>query len=185
MPLPRSAPMVALPWVIHGVMSINHSTTIDGVSYCVEIFINWRKWKPSINIFEHWSRLVDGYGCSSRFVSLLSLKDDCLDMIRKILWCCPNEWESNNICPIVCGTRGEVRLWWCRYWLVGSLCVRQKNVIHACLLCSREYPVSGGLPENVRRPEDKENYVLLLKELRQQLKTANRTQDRPYLLTVA
>ena len=47
----------------------------------------------------------------------------------------------------------------------------------------REYPVSGGLPGNVQRPEDKQNYVLLLKELREQLDRVSR--DQPYLLTVA
>lgn len=49
----------------------------------------------------------------------------------------------------------------------------------------REYPVSGGLPGNIQRPEDKENYVLLLKELREQLELASRNESRPYLLTVA
>jgi chitinase len=29
-----------------------------------------------------------------------------------------------------------------------------------------EYPVSGGLPNNKYRPEDGDNYVLLLQELR-------------------
>ena len=46
----------------------------------------------------------------------------------------------------------------------------------------REYPVSGGLPGNSRRPEDKQNYVLLLKELRHQL---DAVPDKKYLLTVA
>lgn len=49
--------------------------------------------------------------------------------------------------------------------------------------CFREYPVSGGLPGNVQRPEDKQNYVLLLKEVREQLDRVNK--DQPYLLTVA
>ncbi|CAF4395372.1 unnamed protein product, partial [Rotaria magnacalcarata] len=35
-----------------------------------------------------------------------------------------------------------------------------------------EYPVSGGLSGNIVRPEDKQNYVLLLKELREQLDIA-------------
>ena len=46
----------------------------------------------------------------------------------------------------------------------------------------REYPVSGGLPGNSRRPEDKPNYVLLLKELRRQL---DAIPNKKYLLTVA
>ncbi|CAF1325319.1 unnamed protein product [Rotaria sordida] len=45
-----------------------------------------------------------------------------------------------------------------------------------------EYPVSGGLPSNSRRPEDKQNYVLLLKELRRQL---DAVPNKKYLLTVA
>lgn len=49
----------------------------------------------------------------------------------------------------------------------------------------REYPVSGGLPENIRRVEDKENYVLLLKEIREQLDVHGQRNDRTYLLTVA
>ncbi|UJR07712.1 hypothetical protein I4U23_011997 [Adineta vaga] len=48
-----------------------------------------------------------------------------------------------------------------------------------------EYPVSGGLPGNTRRSEDKRNYVLLLKELREQLEIASADKDRTYLLTVA
>ena len=43
-----------------------------------------------------------------------------------------------------------------------------------------EYPVSGGLPGNIYRPEDKENYTLLLAELRTQLDQAG-----DYLLTIA
>ncbi len=53
------------------------------------------------------------------------------------------------------------------------------------LIFFREYPVSGGLPENIRRPEDKQNYVLLLKELREQLDLASRNESKTYLLTVA
>jgi chitinase len=49
----------------------------------------------------------------------------------------------------------------------------------------REYPVSGGLPGNIHRPEDKQNYVLLLKELRQQLDLASTNDQKTYLLTVA
>ncbi len=49
----------------------------------------------------------------------------------------------------------------------------------------REYPVSGGLPGNIQRPEDKQNYVLLLKELRQELDKAGIDDKKTYLLTVA
>ena len=43
-----------------------------------------------------------------------------------------------------------------------------------------EYPVSGGLLTNIYRPEDKENFTLLLAELRDQLDQAG-----DYLLTIA
>ncbi len=43
-----------------------------------------------------------------------------------------------------------------------------------------EYPVSGGLSTNIYRPEDKENFTLLLAELRSQLDQAG-----DYLLTIA
>ncbi len=43
-----------------------------------------------------------------------------------------------------------------------------------------EYPVSGGHPGNIYRPEDRENYTLLLAELRGQLDEAGE-----YLLTIA
>jgi len=52
-------------------------------------------------------------------------------------------------------------------------------------LILREYPVSGGLPGNIHRPEDKQNYVLLLKELRQQLDIAGTNESKNFLLTVA
>jgi chitinase len=44
-----------------------------------------------------------------------------------------------------------------------------------------EFPVSGGLPTNKARPEDKENFTLLLKTLRDVLKEENEN----YLLTIA
>ncbi len=43
-----------------------------------------------------------------------------------------------------------------------------------------EYPVSGGLPTNIYRPEDRENFTLLLAELRTQLDAAG-----DFLLTIA
>jgi chitinase len=43
-----------------------------------------------------------------------------------------------------------------------------------------EYPVSGGLESNIYRPEDRENFTLLLAELRSQLDAAG-----DYLLTIA
>ena len=97
-------------------------------------------------------------------VSLLSVKDDCLDMVRQILRCRSDEWKSSEICPIVRGIRGEVCLRWCWSWLVSLLSVSSVSFVWVC--SSREHSASGGLPENARRPEDKANHVLLLKELR-------------------
>ncbi|UJR87042.1 glycoside hydrolase family 18 protein [Sandaracinus amylolyticus] len=50
-----------------------------------------------------------------------------------------------------------------------------------------EFPVSGGLETNTRRPEDRHNYTLLLEELRRQLVARASAQGRgePYLLTIA
>ncbi len=48
-----------------------------------------------------------------------------------------------------------------------------------------EYPVSGGLPDNIYRPEDRENYTLLLAELRQQLDALGAVNNRHYRLTIA
>ncbi|MCP4839419.1 MAG: hypothetical protein GY894_08690 [Planctomycetes bacterium] len=48
-----------------------------------------------------------------------------------------------------------------------------------------EYPVCCGLSSNTYRPEDKQNYTLLLQELRSQLDAAAAEDDREYLLTIA
>ena len=48
-----------------------------------------------------------------------------------------------------------------------------------------EFPVVGGLPENVRRPEDRENFTLLLKELRTVFDAAESRLGRHLALTVA
>lgn len=48
-----------------------------------------------------------------------------------------------------------------------------------------EFPVAGGMPANVKRPEDKQNFTLLLQALREQLDTAGREDRRRYLLTAA
>lgn len=48
-----------------------------------------------------------------------------------------------------------------------------------------EYPVCCGLGSNTYRPEDRENYTLLLQELRTQLDAAAAEDDRTYLLTIA
>jgi len=48
-----------------------------------------------------------------------------------------------------------------------------------------EYPVCCGLGSNVYRPEDRENYTLLMGELRTQLDAAAQEDGRDYLLTIA
>lgn len=48
-----------------------------------------------------------------------------------------------------------------------------------------EYPVSGGLEANSRRPEDRHNFTLLLAELRRQLDEQGQIDGKHYLLTIA
>ncbi|MBI4508277.1 MAG: glycoside hydrolase family 18 protein, partial [Deltaproteobacteria bacterium] len=48
-----------------------------------------------------------------------------------------------------------------------------------------EYPGGGGLPSNVSRPEDKQNFTLLLEELRRQLDTQGGSDSRSYYLSIA
>ena len=48
-----------------------------------------------------------------------------------------------------------------------------------------EYPVSGGLPDNIHREEDRENFTLLLAELREGLDALGEDNEREYLLTIA
>jgi chitinase len=48
-----------------------------------------------------------------------------------------------------------------------------------------EYPVNGGLSTNVRRPEDKQNFTLLLKKLREKLTARSLVDGKQYLLTMA
>jgi chitinase len=48
-----------------------------------------------------------------------------------------------------------------------------------------EFPVQGGLKGNVERPEDKENFTLLLAELRRELDAQGRQDNRHYELTIA
>lgn len=48
-----------------------------------------------------------------------------------------------------------------------------------------EYPVSGGLSTNVKRPEDKQNFTLLIKKLREKLDARSLLDGRQYLLTIA
>lgn len=48
-----------------------------------------------------------------------------------------------------------------------------------------EYPVSGGEPDNIYRPEDKQNYTLLMQKLRSVLNTAGAQDGKYYMLTAA
>ncbi len=48
-----------------------------------------------------------------------------------------------------------------------------------------EYPVSGGLNSNSKRPEDKQNFTLLLQKIREKLDTQGALDNKHYLLTIA
>lgn len=48
-----------------------------------------------------------------------------------------------------------------------------------------EYPVSGGLPGNRTRPQDRQNYTAFLLELRQRFTARSATTGKTYLLTIA
>lgn len=48
-----------------------------------------------------------------------------------------------------------------------------------------EYPVGGGMSTNITRPEDKQNFTLLLKCLREKLDAAGAEDGKKYLLTIA
>lgn len=48
-----------------------------------------------------------------------------------------------------------------------------------------EYPVGGGLKTNSKRPEDKQNFTLLLKEMREKLDAQELKDNKDYLLTIA
>lgn len=48
-----------------------------------------------------------------------------------------------------------------------------------------EYPVGGGLETNSKRPEDKQNFTLLLKKIRDKLDEQGAKDNKKYLLTIA
>ncbi len=48
-----------------------------------------------------------------------------------------------------------------------------------------EYPVAGGLPANVRRPEDKQNFTLLMAKIREKLDAKGKLDGKQYLLSFA
>lgn len=48
-----------------------------------------------------------------------------------------------------------------------------------------EYPVGGGEPDNINRPEDKQNFTLLLKKIRETFDAQSAMDGKEYLLTIA
>lgn len=48
-----------------------------------------------------------------------------------------------------------------------------------------EYPVGGGLATNSKRPQDKQNFTLLLKEIRDNLDKQEQIDNKQYFLTIA
>lgn len=48
-----------------------------------------------------------------------------------------------------------------------------------------EYPVAGGEADNINRPEDKQNFTLLLKKIRETLDAQSAKDGKTYLLTIA
>ena len=48
-----------------------------------------------------------------------------------------------------------------------------------------EYPVSGGLASNKYRPEDKQNFTLLLQKIREKFDAQEAADGKHYLLTIA
>ena len=48
-----------------------------------------------------------------------------------------------------------------------------------------EYPCGGGLETNIARPEDKQNFTLLLAKVREKIDAASKEDGKEYLLTVA
>ena len=69
---------------------------------------------------------------------------------------------------------------------MGLICAGQIDFSHRKPLLSyaplsRQHPVEGGLPTNKYRQEDKQNYPLLLKEIRRQLDAVG---HKKYLLTI-
>lgn len=63
--------------------------------------------------------------------------------------------------------------------------IRQTSGLFDGLDVDWEFPVSGGLRGNIERPEDKENFTLLLAEMRRQLTEEGAKDKRHYELTIA
>jgi len=66
-----------------------------------------------------------------------------------------------------------------------DLFIRQHPGVFDGIDIDWEYPVRGGLPENTTRPEDRENYTLLMAEFRRALDEQGARDGRQYLLTIA
>jgi chitinase len=66
-----------------------------------------------------------------------------------------------------------------------DLFIRQRPGLFDGIDLDWEFPVSGGMQGNVERPEDKQNFTLLLAELRRQLDAQGTTDRRYYELAIA
>ena len=66
-----------------------------------------------------------------------------------------------------------------------DLFIRQRPGLFDGIDIDWEFPVEGGLEGNVERPADKQNFTLLLRELRRQLDEQGATDKRHYELTIA
>jgi chitinase len=66
-----------------------------------------------------------------------------------------------------------------------DLFIRQRPGLFDGIDIDWEFPVEGGLDGNVERPADKQNFTLLLRELRRQLDEQGVTDNRHYELTIA
>ncbi len=63
--------------------------------------------------------------------------------------------------------------------------IRQRPGLFDGIDIDWEFPVSGGAQGNVERPDDKQNFTLLLAELRRQLDARGVKDNRHYLLAIA
>lgn len=66
-----------------------------------------------------------------------------------------------------------------------DLFIRQRPGLFDGIDIDWEFPVEGGLEGNVERPADKQNFTLLLRELRRQLDEQGAKDNRHYELTIA
>lgn len=66
-----------------------------------------------------------------------------------------------------------------------DLFIRQRPGLFDGIDIDWEFPVEGGLEGNIERPADKQNFTLLLRELRRQLDEQGATDKKHYELTIA